>query len=147
LYEIPGGDRGGDDRDGRPRCRRSVRIVDPEFVRLGHRNRDIQALGDRSGHRGTAPPGDDRGGYKIGSLQALADQLASLQQIQVQVTDQDGVILTRTGGISGHLTPAPVTTDLTAALGGRSGTAARSRTDWGSSAGNASPSSQSMSTV
>jgi diguanylate cyclase (GGDEF)-like protein/PAS domain S-box-containing protein len=65
-------------------------------------------------------------GYKIGSLQTLADQLASLQQIQVQVTDQDGVILTRTGGISGHLTPAPVTADLKAALGGRSATATSS---------------------
>jgi diguanylate cyclase (GGDEF)-like protein/PAS domain S-box-containing protein len=65
-------------------------------------------------------------GYKIGSLQTLVDQLASLQQIQVQVTDQVGVILTRPGGISGQLAAAPVTADLTAALAGRASTATSS---------------------
>ena len=65
-------------------------------------------------------------GFRIGSLQALVDQLAALQQIQVQVTDQAGVILTRPGGISGRLTAAPVTPGLTAALAGRNSTATSS---------------------
>ena len=65
-------------------------------------------------------------GYRIDSLQTLVDQLASLQQIHVQVTDQVGVILTRPGGISGQLTAAPVTADLTAALAGRESTATSS---------------------
>jgi diguanylate cyclase (GGDEF)-like protein len=62
-------------------------------------------------------------GYKLGSLQAFADRLAALQHIDLQVTDQAGIILTRTGGISGRLTGAQRTPGLIAALAGRPTTA------------------------
>jgi diguanylate cyclase (GGDEF)-like protein len=63
-------------------------------------------------------------GYKIGNVQSLTDRLAGLQQTHLQVTDQAGVILTRTGGIAGRLVEAPTAPELSAALAGRATTVA-----------------------
>jgi diguanylate cyclase (GGDEF)-like protein/PAS domain S-box-containing protein len=59
-------------------------------------------------------------GYKIGSVQAFADRLAALQKIDLQVTDQAGVVVSRTGGISGRLTSASGAPEVAAALAGHS---------------------------
>jgi diguanylate cyclase (GGDEF)-like protein len=61
-------------------------------------------------------------GYKIGSLQAVADRVAALQFIDLQVTDQAGVVMTREGGISDHLTIASGSPVVAAALAGHSTT-------------------------
>jgi diguanylate cyclase (GGDEF)-like protein/PAS domain S-box-containing protein len=61
-------------------------------------------------------------GYKIGSLQAFATQLAAAQQINLLVTDQAGIVLTREGGISGHLTSASGVPGVAAARAGQSTT-------------------------
>lgn len=58
-------------------------------------------------------------GYKIGSVQTFTGQLAELQQIDLQLTDQAGVILAQRGGISGHLASAAGTPLVAAALQGR----------------------------
>ena len=60
-------------------------------------------------------------GYKIGSVQAFTDRLALLEEIDLQLTDQKGVIMARQGGISGHLVSAAQAPDVAAALSGRSG--------------------------
>lgn len=61
-------------------------------------------------------------GYKIDSLQAFADRVTGLQQIDLQVTDQAGVVVTRTGGIAGRLTNASGAPVVAAALAGHSTT-------------------------
>jgi hypothetical protein len=61
-------------------------------------------------------------GYKIGSLQAFANELATVQQINLLVTDQAGIVLTRKGGISGHLTGASGVPGVAAARAGQSTT-------------------------
>jgi diguanylate cyclase (GGDEF)-like protein len=61
-------------------------------------------------------------GYNIGSLQAFADRVAGLQPIDLQVTDQAGVVMTRTGGLSGALTNASSAPVVAAALAGQSTT-------------------------
>ncbi len=61
-------------------------------------------------------------GYRIGNVQSLTDKLAGLQQTNLQVTDQAGVILTRTGGIAGRLIKASAAPQVSAALAGRTTT-------------------------
>lgn len=58
-------------------------------------------------------------GYRIGSVQAFANQLAALQQIGLDLADQRGVLMTR-GGIAGHLGVASEAPVILAALHGRS---------------------------
>ena len=57
-------------------------------------------------------------GYKIGSVQAFADRLAGLERINLQLTDQAGVVMAQQGGISGHLTSVAGAQDVAAALAG-----------------------------
>jgi diguanylate cyclase (GGDEF)-like protein len=63
-------------------------------------------------------------GYKIGSVQAFADRVAALQMINLQITDQGGVLMTQTGGISGHLVDVSASPVVAAALAGHSTTTA-----------------------
>ncbi len=63
-------------------------------------------------------------GYRISSVQTLANQLAGVQQIDLQVTDQAHVILARTGGVAGHLIKARLAPQVSAALAGRATTVA-----------------------
>jgi diguanylate cyclase (GGDEF)-like protein/PAS domain S-box-containing protein len=75
---------------------------------------------------GPASTGAVRGvlfiGYSLGSVQAFVDRLSTLQQIDLQVTDQAGVVIARRGGISPHLISAADTSLVASALAGRSAT-------------------------
>jgi len=60
-------------------------------------------------------------GYKIGSIQAFADHIASVEQVDLELTDQAGVLMAREGGIAGQLIKRAPAPDFNAALQGRTG--------------------------
>ena len=57
-------------------------------------------------------------GYRVGSLQQVADSLAHLQQVTLVVTDQTGNVLTGPSGIAGHSSAASAS-EIIGALAGR----------------------------
>jgi diguanylate cyclase (GGDEF)-like protein/PAS domain S-box-containing protein len=71
-------------------------------------------------------------GYRVSSLQSVADRLGKLQQVDLQVTDQSGVVIADGDGATGALTNASQSPEVVAALAGRSTTVT---TDQGLAAG------------
>jgi diguanylate cyclase (GGDEF)-like protein/PAS domain S-box-containing protein len=61
-------------------------------------------------------------GYAIGSIQTFADRIANVEHVELERTDQAGVLMARKGGIAGQLTKLTNAPDVEAALLGRTGT-------------------------
>lgn len=67
-------------------------------------------------------------GYRIGSVQTFADRLAALEQIDIVLTDQNGFLMARKGGVAGQLIVVSSAPEIVAALHGNATTGVSSDT-------------------